>query len=164
MALGDPLNAKIFETALINIEGILNRRPLTAISPAAENCEPLTPAHILYHAMKDKRSSIVVPENIMTTSSLKDKFAKSQSRVNAFWKAWNRDYLHLLHNRQKWKSTKDDLKVGELVLIVNKQLSRRSWWLARVVQVLRSSPHVCQLKVRTADAKVLLRTGLSLFV
>ena len=43
MALGDPFNAKIFETALINIEGILNRRPLTALSPAADDCEPLTP-------------------------------------------------------------------------------------------------------------------------
>ena len=67
MALGDPLNAKIFETALINIEGILNRRPLTAISPAADDCELMTPAHILYPAMKDRRSSVVVPENIMAT-------------------------------------------------------------------------------------------------
>ena len=157
MALGDPLNAKIFEKALINIEGILNRRPLTAISPAADDCEPLTPAHILYPAMKDRRSSVVVPENIMATNSLRDKFAKAQSRVNAFWKAWNRDYLHLLHNRQKWKTTKDDLKVGELVLIVNEQLTRGSWRLARVIQVVKSSPHVHQLKVRTADATVLLR-------
>ena len=157
MALGDPLNAKIFETALINIQGILNRRPLTAISLAADDCEPLTPAHILYPAMKDRRSSVVVPENIMETSSLRDKFAKAQSRVNGFWKAWDRDYLHLLHNRQKWKTTKDDLKVGELVLIVNEQLARGSWRLARVVQLVKSSPHVRQLKVRTADATVLLR-------
>ena len=43
------------------------------------------------------------------------------------------------------------------MLIVNKQLSRGNWRLAQVVQVLKSSPHVRQLKVRTADAKVLLR-------
>ena len=67
------------------------------------------------------------------------------------------DYLPLLHNWQKWKTTKDDLKVGELVLIVNEQLARGSWRLARVVQVVKSSPHIHQLKVRTADATVLLR-------
>ena len=117
----------------------------------------LTPAHILYPAMKDRRSSVVVPENIMETSSLREKFVNAQLRVNRFWKSWNRDYLHLLHNRQKWKTTKDDLKVGELVLIVNEQLARGSWRLARVVQLVKSSPHVRQLKVRTADATVLLR-------
>ena len=157
MAIGDPLNAKIFETALINIEGILNRRPLTAISPAADDCEPLTPAHILYPAMKDRQSPVVVPNNIMETTSLRDKFAMSQARVNGFWKSWTRDYLHLLHNRQKWQSTKEDLKVGELVLIVDEQLARGHWRLARVVQVVKSSPHVRQVKVRTADAKVILR-------
>ena len=93
----------------------------------------------------------------MTTNSLRNKFAKSQSTVNAFWEAWSKHYLHLLHNRQKWKKTRDDLKIGELVLIVNEQLSQGNWRLARVVQVLKASPHVCQLKVRTADAKVLLQ-------
>ena len=106
--------------------------------------------------MKNTRSSVVAPEDI-TTNSLRIKFAKSQSRVNAFWKVWSKDYLHLLHNRQKWKKTRDDLKIGELVLIVNKQLSRGNWRLAQVVQVLKSSPHVRQMKVRTADAQVLLR-------
>ena len=157
MAIGDPLNAKIFETALINIEGILNRRPLTALSPAADDCEPITPAHILYPAMKERQSCVVAPDNIMATTSLRDKFALSQARINGFWKSWTRDYLHLLHNRQKWQSTKEDLKAGELVLIVDEQLARGHWRLARVVQVVKSSPHVRQVKVRTADAKVILR-------
>ena len=154
MALGDPLNAKVFETALINIEAILNRRPLTAISPAADDCELLTPAHVLYPAMKERQPSVIAPDNIMETSSLRDKFARAQSRINGFWKSWTRDYLHLLHNRQKWKSTKDDLKVGEK--LVDEKLARGNWRLARVVQVVKSSPHMRQLKVRTADAKVIL--------
>ena len=47
--------------------------------------------------------------------------------------------------------------MGELVLIVDEQLARGHWRLARVVQVVKSSPHVRQIKVRTADAKVILR-------
>ena len=43
------------------------------------------------------------------------------------------------------------------MLIVNEQLTRGSWRLARVIKVVKLSPHVGQLKVRTADATVLLR-------
>ena len=76
---------------------------------------------------------------------------------DTFWRAWSKDYLTLLHNPQKWRSTKEDLKPGKLVMLVNEQLARGCWRLARVEQVMRSSPHVRQVKVRTSDAKVLLR-------
>ena len=39
LALGDNVHVETFNTILIQIEGILNRRPLTAISTAADNCD-----------------------------------------------------------------------------------------------------------------------------
>ena len=156
-AVQDPINIKIFETALISIEGILNRRPLTALSPQADDCEALTPAHVLYPAMEDRRSSVVVSEDPFDTTSLRNKFAVAQSRVNGFWKAWSKDYLQLLHTRQKWRITKEDLKVGDLVICRDNPMARGDWRLCRVHEVVKDGQHVRQVKIRTGEGKLLWR-------
>ena len=157
MAFGHIPNVKTFETMLIQIEGILNRRPLTALSASAEDCEPLTPAHILYPGYADRQSHIYVTPESATAGSLRSRFLRSQALVNSFWKSWSRDYLSMLHARQKWHKTTEDLKKGELVLIVDPSLSRGNWRLARVVQPIVTGSHVRKARVRTADSKVWLR-------
>jgi hypothetical protein len=154
MAFGHIPNVKTFETMLIQIEGILNRRPLTALSASAEDCEPLTPAHILYPGYADRQSHIYVTPESATAGSLRSRFLRSQALVNSFWKSWSRDYLSMLHARQKWHKTTEDLKKGELVLIVDPSLSRGNWRLARVVQPIVTGSHVRKARVRTADSKV----------
>ena len=63
----------------------------------------------------------------------------------------------MLHARQKWHKTTEDLKEGELVLIVDPSLSRGQWRLARVVQPIVTGSHVRKARVRTADSKLWLR-------
>ena len=82
---------------------------------------------------------------------------RAQSRVNAFWKAWRRDYLSLLHDRRKWTKTKDDLKVGDVVIMTDETTARSEWRLGRVVDVFDSGPHVRKVNVRRADRKILLK-------
>ena len=148
---------KTFETTLIQIEAILNRRPLNALSPSANDYEALTPAHVLYPGCVDRSSNIFVTPESASRGDLRSKFLRSQNMVNAFWKAWYRDYLSMLHNRQKWKDTKEDLKEGELVLIVDHQMARGHWKMARVLQPIVTGSHVRKARVRTADGKVWLR-------
>lgn len=61
-----------------------------------------------------------------------------QYLVNLFWKRWIKEYLPTLHERQKWSMRKQDLKVGDVVLIMDKKVSRGQWPLGRVVEVFRS--------------------------
>ena len=82
---------------------------------------------------------------------------RAQSRVNAFWKAWKRDYLSLLHDRKKWTKTKVDLKKGDVVLLVDETISRSEWKLGRVMDVLSSGPHVRKVNVRRADRKIVMK-------
>ena len=71
--------------------------------------------------------------------------------------------LSLLHNRQKWRRQGKDLRVNELVLIVNEQLPRSVWKMARVVQAdAEVDEHVRKALVRLADGKVVLRDRTSL--
>ena len=157
MAFGHIPNVKTFETMLIQIEGILNRRPLTALSASADDYEPMTPAHILYPRFANRQSHIYVTPESATAGSLRSRYLRSQALVNSFWKTWLRDYLSMLHARQKWHKTTEDLKEGKLVLIVDPSLSQGHWWLARVVQPIVTGSHVWKARVQTADSKVWLR-------
>lgn len=44
------------------------------------------------------------------------------------------EYLHMLQQREKWKST-ESIRVGQLVVVKNGHRPPKEWELARVVQV-----------------------------
>ena len=154
---GDPLHVDTFNTVIVEIEGILNRRPLTILSADSRDLEPLTPAHILHPATFRTTNPAVLPVDGESTEDLSSAWRRAQSRVNAFWKAWRRDYLSLLHDRKKWRRTKDDLKSGDVVILVDEAVSRSGWKLGRVVEVVDSGPHVRKVNVRKADRKIVLK-------
>ena len=57
----------------------------------------------------------------------------------------------MLQRRQKWNKDNRDLKVGDLVLVVNDQTHRNAWPLARVLEVFEGGDnHVRSVKVKTA--------------
>ena len=158
LTTGQPLHVDALNTLIVEIEGVVNRRPLTALSTNPEDLTPITPAHILYPAVFAHSSSILVP---VTTSSQAEDVRSSwktvQSRVNAFWKTWSREYVTLLHNRPKWSKTRKNLKIGDLVLIVDEQLRRCEWKLGRVVKPIAKGEHVRKIEVRCIDGKNILR-------
>ena len=58
-----------------------------------------------------------------------------QHLANQFWDRWVKEYLPTLQTRQKWLESKDNLKVGDIVLIKDESTPRNLWPLARVVSV-----------------------------
>jgi len=164
LAIGDAVHVETFNTILVQIEGILNRRPLTAVSATASDCEALTPASILYPAFASHQSCVITPENDeRSTTDWRSAFRKAQARVNAFWKTWAKDYLSLLHTRSRWRKTNDDVKPNELVLVVDEQMPRSTWKLARVVRAeAETDEHVRKALIRTSNGKQFLRDRTSL--
>jgi hypothetical protein len=55
--------------------------------------------------------------------------------VEQFWRRWVAEYLTTLRQRSKWIETQRSLRIGDLVLIVDNNLPRRMWPLARVTGV-----------------------------
>ena len=82
---------------------------------------------------------------------------RSWALIEGFWKRWSRDYVSALQARPKWRRTEPDLKVGDVVLLVNQQLRRGDWRLGMVDQVFGDESHVRKVLVRTADRKEFLR-------
>ena len=154
---GDVLHVDTFNTIVIEIEGILNRRPLTPMSTDPDDTEVITPAHILYPATFSHSSATIIPKDPDSDSDMRSAWRQAQSRINAFWKVWSTEYLALLHPRSKWRSTKRDLKEGDLVILVDESVKRHEWRMARVVSTEGSGNHVRRATVKRNDGKLLLK-------
>lgn len=50
-----------------------------------------------------------------------------------FWSRWSSDYLHTLQQRKKWQSASQDIKIGDMVLILEDNLPPNKWALGRVL-------------------------------
>ena len=154
---GDTLHYDTFATAVIEAEGILNRRPITHISTDSRDMEALTPNHLLCPATAQLRHQ---PEIRMAEEDADDartSWRRAQTRINSFWKIWRRDYLSLLHSRSKWRSTKDNLKLNDLVILADEAVERGQWKMGRVVETPSADGHVRRVHVRRSDGKIVQR-------
>ena len=131
-------------TAVIEVEMILNSRPLSYVS-ADDMEEPLTPSHLmigrrvsslpdnLCHAEEDSDEEI--------TPALLGKRARHLNKtLNQFWRRWRREYLLELrechrHNTGDPKAT--SVSVGDVVIIHDKDRPRGFWRLAVVKDTLK---------------------------
>ena len=154
---GDVLHYDTFNTIIVEIEGILNRRPLTQISTDSRDTEALTPNHFLAPATASASTEPVVNSTAAEAETARSSWKRAQSRINAFWKVFKTEYLSLLHSRCKWRKSKEDLKEGDLVLLVDETAHRNQWKLGRVEKIHQNGPHVRRVDVRRGDQKTVTR-------
>ena len=115
--IGDQrLTYEELNTLLCQIEACLNSHPLTPITEDAKDLLPLTPGHFL----------IGEPVTSLETSADADfdvtglkRWRLVNNMRNHFWRRWQQEYLHLLQQRPKWRTRRENLKEGSLVLIRN---------------------------------------------
>ena len=158
LAIGESIHYDVFQTAIVEIEAAINRRPLTAVPAESNSCEAITPLSILNPTARSHSDVVVIPGSSSTEiDRLKSAWTNAQSLVNRFWNAWKRDYLSLLHGREKWQRSSKNLEIDDLVLLVDDKVSRGHWKLGRVVKLEMDDGHVRKAYLRTADKKVVLR-------
>ena len=154
---GDVLHYDTFATAVVEAEGILNKRPLTHISTDSRDMEALTPNHLLAPSTIHLRQQPEVRAAKDVAEGLRNSWRRAQSRVDAFWRDFKRDYLSLLHSRSKWRRTHDNLKINDLVILVEDCKDRNQWKMGRVVGTTNSDGHVRKAEIMRPDGKVVQR-------
>ena len=153
--LGQQLvNEEMLCTLMAEVQGILNSRPLTPVSNDPKDLELLMPNHLLL-----LRANPNLPPGVFTKEDTycKRRWRQVQYMSDIFWKRWLKEYLPTLQLRQKWCNPHRCFAVNDLVLVMDGNVHRGKWPLARVVQVHRGRDgYVRSTEVRT-NASTLVR-------
>lgn len=134
------------QTLIVEIEAILNSRPIAPMSDDPNDGEALTPGHLLIGS-----SLIAIPEEKLdcTKISIVNQWQQISFLKQQFWQLWSRDYLLSLQQRAKWFKPQPNIKVGQLVIIHEDNTPPQQWLLARVTQTIAGSDG----KVRVVELK-----------
>ena len=147
------MDVEIFNTTLIEVECILNSRPLTYASSDIRDLSVLRPADFLYPGVVTHTSSDVLPFGPVGGDVLRSRWAKVRELVDMFWERWVKEYVSTLQRREKWAKAKTAPYIGQLVLLVDETMPRDRWRIARVESFRREESHPRTITVRTADRK-----------
>ncbi|GFX63925.1 integrase catalytic domain-containing protein [Trichonephila clavipes] len=121
-----------FETVIIQIEGILNSRPLVPLSDNINEYEVLTPGHFI---IGRPISAIPEPTILDISDNRLSRWQYTTKCVQTIWKRWKNDYLNHLQQRNKWQFEKNNVAVGCLVLLKENDLPPCKWTMARILRL-----------------------------
>ena len=142
------LNDESLKTLFVEVESIVNSRPLCYDTLTDESTEPLTPNHLL--TMKTK--VVLPPPGVFQRADVycRKRWRAVQYLANEFWTRWRKEYLLNLQQRQKWTAVRPNLKVDDVVLVADMDCHRSQWPLGRIVDVFPSDDGL----VRKVSVKV----------
>jgi len=142
------LNYDDFITIVIQIEGLLNCRPLCPMSSDPSEFNVLTPNHFLIGCMDSK---IEISTNNITH------FRHLLGIRQHFWNRWSKEYIHNLQQRPKWKLHKETtLKIGDLALLVDNNSPPGKWTVGRITKLHPGADSVIRvvtLRTRWGEVK-----------
>ena len=78
----------------------------------------------------------LAPDTVDTTAvSVRKQWRRIQELIGRIWSRWMREYLPCIGSRQKWFQRLKNLRVGDLVLVIEPDAPRRDWKLGRIEAV-----------------------------
>ncbi|XP_065355037.1 uncharacterized protein LOC135949415 isoform X2 [Calliphora vicina] len=142
------LTVEELQTVLVQIEAVLNSRPIAPISNDPNDGEALTPAHLLFG-----ESLLALPPELPHEEVDRLRYSKrwrlTCTLKQMFWQSWEKDYVRSLQAKTKWAEEEPDLVVGKLVVVHEDNMAPLKWLTGRVLAVTPGADG----KVRVAEVK-----------
>lgn len=146
--LGEGLvNEETLRTFFVEVEKILNDRPITPVSSYPDDLAALTPNDILLFRGNPCTGSMEPGSAVC----YRTRWKYVQHLANQFYTRWIKEYVSKLQECQKWLKVKPNISVGDLVLVIDKDISRGKWPKALVEETYPDEDGIVrQVRVRTA--------------
>ncbi|KAK0132488.1 Gag-Pro-Pol polyprotein [Merluccius polli] len=138
---------EVLRTVMIEIEGILNSKPLGYVSSDIADPDPVTPNLLLMGRHDSSLPLVTYPDSELRS---RRQWRHSQILSDHFWAHFLRNYLPSLQPRQKWRTDNPDLQLNTVVLVLDPQLPRSLWPLGKVTSLHPGKDGRC----RVADVQV----------
>nr|XP_055074008.1 uncharacterized protein LOC129453697 [Misgurnus anguillicaudatus] len=141
------VSEEVLRTVLIEIEAILNSKPLGYVSADIADVDPVTPNYLLMGRPDSSLPQVTYPVSELLG---RRRWRHSQVLSDRFWTAFIKYYLPELQARRKWHNSATDIQPGMVVMVVDPQLPRSFWQIGKVVKVFPGADG----RVRTAEVQI----------
>ena len=131
LGLSPCLTDEILMTSFCEIENLINSRPITKCNEDINDPAPLTPNHLL---ILGSNESFPVGKD-HDSDLYRRRWRHVRYLTTLFWKRWTKLYLSSLQKRRKWQQASVNLKIGDLVLVIDENCPRGMWPLGLVISV-----------------------------
>ena len=158
------------QTLLVEVESILNSRPISYMS-AGDIEEPLTPSHLLTErrilSLPDNLTTMADPDDsefntVLSSTELETRLKRLSESLNYFWSRWQDEYLaelresHRLNHRNS--ASHPSISKGDIVVIHDEDTPRGFWKVGRVEEVfVGRDGHIRGASVRLSSGCGVLR-------
>ena len=118
------ISCEQLETIVVEVEAMLNDRPLTYVSSDLADPEPLTPSSLLYgrrtqmipHDLEDPAD--VGDPDFLTSNVIRKQVDKQTWIIRQFWICWKNQYLTSLREYHKFSgNNRQVIKRGDVVIV-----------------------------------------------
>ena len=148
------LNDEDFLTVSCQISSIINHRPITKASDDPNDFRALSPSQLMGGSIGASLS----PSEFLHPIGFRRSLKNIQIVVDNWWKRWVKEYLTTLQLRQKWLKPERNLKVGDLVIMVDENLKRNLWKMAIVTKHFPDKLGIVRtVEVRTSNGSKFVR-------
>lgn len=152
--LSDQMTFEELYTVFVKIEGLLNSRPLGRQRDQANEDPMITPGHFL---IGEAISHPLGPRVYELPNNRLDAWERVHKVEQCWWNAWYEDHLMELQKRAKWAKQYPNVRVGDLVLLIEPGQPPASWPRAKVAKIYPSQDgRVRTVQVRTGFPNIKL--------
>lgn len=146
------LTYELLYTVLVQIEGILNSRPMCTLTDVPNDIACLTPAHFIIGAPITDLPEPSVLNLLENRLSLYQKLTQMKQK---FWSQFYKNYLSELQPRSKWLQIKSNLNKGDIVILKEECTPPACWPLGKIVSVNKNKHDnlVRSVVIRTAKGE-----------
>lgn len=119
-------------TFLLQVEAVLNSRPLSPRNEDPVDLEVLTPGHFF---IGQPLSVIPEPSLESVNTNRLSRWQLLRQMLDSFWTKWSKECLQRYQTIYKWNRPTLSLQKGSLVLVMDKRYPPSKWPLGRMLDV-----------------------------